>query len=490
MENIQYKNKILPVAMMDPVIKKHKPCQIYLFYKKKYYLYNKGYDLNFFIHFVNRHLYPVVILKSIQDVEDFRNTSIEWRENTPFYTGVYRSIKDVFQDMTKITRVIAFVSHKSEYSYELKELNKIAKELGFRDDLRIAKVTDVDIIKHYKFDLQKKWFDTSSMNSIVAFTRGEHKEQYYDLAAENYDISLWLNAASVDAVENMTVQSLQVMETMDMPIWVAFVDTKHEKYGIKSTQLIEDMKEMIPDYPYFLFGYFEDRFFDYKKKQIGIDWDELPALALLNPPSEGYVILPKDTPLTKNNLKILFEKGVDNVMNNETIRYPDESYNMSRHLRVPDEITPENYKEAFNHEQDVCLLIFNPGINYENASSTAENFGMAARLLNDLKIRFIKFMYFDMNQHVLPEEFKQFNFTIPYVLLIPKNDKSRIHVKHTELQPQEIMIFVRDSATDEVKFPDHKSLNKKQTKDTFEIIELESPLGEVVIKDTEKKDDL
>ena len=99
-EEIEYKSDILPIVRLD--IDKYdfmlhqaglnfdSESRIYLFFKGEYFNYNKGYHLNLFLSFVNRHLYPVVMLKTKEDVDEFRDTSHEWMENTPFYKNLYR----------------------------------------------------------------------------------------------------------------------------------------------------------------------------------------------------------------------------------------------------------------------------------------------------------------------------------------------------------------------------------------------------------------
>ena len=73
--------------------------------------------MNHFLHFLNRIIYPVVVLKTIEDVEAFANTEVEWKENTPFYKTYWQ----VGYNIPKSTRVIAFVN-KNEYKEELDKL--------------------------------------------------------------------------------------------------------------------------------------------------------------------------------------------------------------------------------------------------------------------------------------------------------------------------------------------------------------------------------
>lgn len=55
-----------------------------------------------------------MILKTQEEVDSFINVTLEWRENTPFYTN-YLSLGQIFLDMNKVTRVIAFITDKGKF---------------------------------------------------------------------------------------------------------------------------------------------------------------------------------------------------------------------------------------------------------------------------------------------------------------------------------------------------------------------------------------
>ena len=73
---------------------------------------------------MNRHLFPVVLLKTYEDIEKFIDVNQDWIENTPLYKNGSQSFNPGFSTIAKITRVVAFISDKSEYKDELENLNK------------------------------------------------------------------------------------------------------------------------------------------------------------------------------------------------------------------------------------------------------------------------------------------------------------------------------------------------------------------------------
>ena len=99
-DNIKYKGKHIPIVRAD--LKESNLAlqkegifatqsslpRVYFYLKGKYYLYEENFQDNFFLHFVNRHIYPIVFLKTKKDIDNFINVTKEWEENTPFDTLV------------------------------------------------------------------------------------------------------------------------------------------------------------------------------------------------------------------------------------------------------------------------------------------------------------------------------------------------------------------------------------------------------------------
>jgi hypothetical protein len=173
--------------------------------------------------------------------------------------------------------------------------------------------------------MDTKWFDPTSINSMVVFSNTKHPNDplnYYDVSSETVDLTAWINAASIDHVEKMNVFSVQIMQHMNMPIFIAFTDTQSSKYGARSLELLKIMLELAFDYPHYLFGYFDDHTYDPAKKDIGITWTALPSLALFNPPEDTPVVFPKDKEITKENLIIFFSNGIDSAINKKDVFEP------------------------------------------------------------------------------------------------------------------------------------------------------------------------
>jgi hypothetical protein len=116
--------------------------RIYLYHQGRYFIYIEGDNLNLFLNFMNRVLYPLAKLETDSQVELFSNAESEYIESSPLYVKKYRAIGDLFNNVTKITRVLAIVPDSEKYQAKIDELEGAARNLSERTDLRIGIVTE------------------------------------------------------------------------------------------------------------------------------------------------------------------------------------------------------------------------------------------------------------------------------------------------------------------------------------------------------------
>jgi hypothetical protein len=216
-----------------------------LYFKQKLYPFEEVDNDKLFMHFMNRVLYPVVILKTKKDVIRFMDTSTQWVENTPFFKHGDINIDIFASQYPKTTRVIAFISNKNEYKEELKTLSSDARDLTFREDIRIAKITNVEIVAEYKRKYDKEWFSELSSNSIVAFVHNIGKKnaniKYYDLSTDTGLFQKWVNRASVDTVEPQNSISLKIINQLQLTVFTAFIDRNDKRFGEDSKDLVKKL---------------------------------------------------------------------------------------------------------------------------------------------------------------------------------------------------------------------------------------------------------
>ena len=174
---VKYKHDKIPVVRADLLrdkkileeenVRYEKIPKTYIHFNGAYIMYDGVQELGFFLHTLNRLLYPVVLLRSESGVNRFLQLDQEWQEDTPFYRKGYMPMGDYYGSMKKKTRVIALVSDKKEFRDELKQFEEAAGFLAMRDDLRIAKLIKADKVMKLKKKYGNRWFGQHSSNSIL-----------------------------------------------------------------------------------------------------------------------------------------------------------------------------------------------------------------------------------------------------------------------------------------------------------------------------------
>uniref|UniRef100_A0A7S3NQN2 Thioredoxin domain-containing protein n=1 Tax=Euplotes crassus TaxID=5936 RepID=A0A7S3NQN2_EUPCR len=271
-------------------------------YHGKYYDYEENFQAHLFLHFINRHLYPIVLLKSKEDIDKFTNTTLEWEENTPFPS---QPIPDYFKNYQMVTRVVAFVKDKSDLKSELQDLKEAALDSAIRNDLRVAKVTKKSLVDYYKKKMGDLWFDEYSHNSIVLFSNTENTRdtRYYNLDADNIPILEFLCKRSMAPVPKLNAFVQRIHTVLKKPLFIAFVDFNDIHSADQSRDLIKTLRILEDTLKYVVFGRIEDNeSHTQRKRDIGITWDGLPTLAYSNSGLGNQCVFPQTHPLTLDNI--------------------------------------------------------------------------------------------------------------------------------------------------------------------------------------------
>mmetsp|Transcript_15569 Transcript_15569/g.13608 ORF Transcript_15569/g.13608 Transcript_15569/m.13608 type:complete len:354 (+) Transcript_15569:298-1359(+) len=312
-DNLKHKGKQIPIIRADFNVDKFELEQqgiyisksslpvVYFYHKDKYYHYEENFQANFFLHFINRHLYPIVLLKTKEDIESFINTTSEWEENTPFSN---LPISDYFKEFQMVTRIIAFVWDKTEYKSELKDLRDAAISSAERNDLRIAKVTDKKLIKYYKQLKDKEWFEELSSNSVVIFKNTENiqKVEYLNLDIDTVPIFEYINKASLAPIPILNAFTTKIHRILNYPLFIAFVDINDIYTAEQSRYLLKNLKSIESAFPTVVLSRLEGNQDISKRKDMGIEGEEIPAFAYSNSGFGDQCAFPRQYPMTQKNL--------------------------------------------------------------------------------------------------------------------------------------------------------------------------------------------
>jgi len=219
-----------------------------LVYKQgEYYTYSSYFMKGLFLNFINRVLYPTVKLRNEEDIERFLNTEEEFYEYNDFFKNKYEEIGEYYKRMGKRTRVIGFFRDKKEYSNELKLLKQAAQAMAKRDDLRVAIVTDKDLIKKYKERYGVQMFDLFSHNSIVLTYEPGHFH-FYNVEESSLNMGTWLCYTSLKKVDEWNKETQVIAEIGGAAKAILFINREDPQYGASSKVALDTLQRVAPFY--------------------------------------------------------------------------------------------------------------------------------------------------------------------------------------------------------------------------------------------------
>ena len=196
-----------------------------LFYVKerKFYQHTSFFGPENIFFFINRIEYPYIELGTIKEVEEFFDTSKEYpNEKNDFIKD--RPVEQYpAMTLNKRNRMIGFFADPEEYSAEYSSFITNAEKISYRNDLRIAIVTNRDVIRHFKNLYESVWFNSHSWNSIVV--KRIDKYMFLDLSIMNEHLDTFTLYNTISYVDELSVHNSQLTAKISTPIAMFFIDS-------------------------------------------------------------------------------------------------------------------------------------------------------------------------------------------------------------------------------------------------------------------------
>ena len=440
----------------------------FVYFKRKFYAFEEIDNDKLFLHFLNRVFYPVVILKTKKDVSNFLKTDKEWEENTPFYNGNYISIEELLPHYSKITRVIALISDKTEYKEELKALAEDARDLTMREDLRVGKITNPKIVAEFKRK-HSEWFGDMSSDSVVAIVKNHNKKnansEFYDLSVDTELFKTWINRVSIEPVEELQGSSMKIIQYMHKGMFTAFINRKSSRHGKESKELLNKLKEIAKYYPHYQFVWTEDNQFKDKKEDVGITWKEEPAFAYHNLlHQDKTMVFPRKQPFTKKNLRAFLDACFNGKIDTGELDLPDKLRNFDQNMKNAVRLTTENVDEYIVDDitKDKMVLIFDSSKDFDVGKKVTQFFGKAASRFVELEIQGnllfynildkITLAYFDTSLQNLPEIFEEYS-ELPVYVFYPADREPLDAIPAEKFLVQKLMKYMQANAKNKFELP-------------------------------------
>jgi hypothetical protein len=197
---------------------------LYFVKEKEFIQYNSFFKADNIMRFINNILHPVVELNSVADVELFFDTEKNFEEHNDFLGNLKLDIPEE-TDHHYRNRIVAFFADVDEYSAQYSTYISNAEKISHRPDLRIAIVTDKEIVRHFKQSYEGIWFNSHSWNSIVLKRISTYKFLDLSLLTEHLETFMVYNTMSwIDELSNNNNFITQKIAT---PIALFFIDSTY-----------------------------------------------------------------------------------------------------------------------------------------------------------------------------------------------------------------------------------------------------------------------
>lgn len=191
---------------------------------KFFHQFNTYFRANNILRFINNIINPVVELNSIQEVENFLDTTKDVEEDNDFLSGTKIEIEPFFEHIYR-NRLVGFFADQEEYMSEYENFYKYAEKISHRNELRIGIVTNRDLIRHFKSIYEGSWFNVHSWNSIVL--KRDDKTMFLDLSLLNEHLEIFMIYNTIPYVDEVATNNTQLIAKISTPLMLFFIDTSY-----------------------------------------------------------------------------------------------------------------------------------------------------------------------------------------------------------------------------------------------------------------------
>jgi len=373
----KYKGKKIPVARIDiktarGSFAKDLPNfnyypKILLYKDGSYYSYMNYLHYPLILYFINRVLYPTLVLNTTEEVNKFLDTTREHPDPSEFYKYGAHYIEISKENMpNRLNRAIAFVTSKSDYKEDVKKISDAAQRLAARDDLRIAFVYNKDTIK----DIKKKhpnWFSEFSSTSLI-IQRSPGDVTKFDLSTESTEYYYWFTEKSLKSVDEFNRDTIRVYEHCITPIFILLMDMipSKQKQTDNLLSLLNRSAKKSTDFILYAYANATDDFIKSRKFAI----ENIPG-AILTFRDGATIPYPKNWAFDDANMDKFFELYLRQKLNKTEIetQQPDYEKHIYQDLNAVKILRYENFNDTVLDFGKYVLVFF-----FESSSEDLEYF--------------------------------------------------------------------------------------------------------------------
>lgn len=287
--------------------------------------------------------------------------------------------------------------------------------------------------------------------------------QFYDLTGDGEDMFVWINEASLQPLEELSPESYKIGDTVKKPMYLAFINRKHPKYAEKSLDLYEKLTEIAPKYPQFIFMFTEDTENVAKKRYLGINWKEEPAMAMNYMKSSGSIVFPRSKAFTKKNIEQFIDDYISGEVEVTTTSHYMENQYIALMPNVQHISSRDFEKVCLTKGYDVLLLMYDAYGDEEENTMAAKFYEKTASRFKDISIITLKVVAYDIYEHSIPLEL-EYTQDLPQLIFFPAYHKSPPYRYFQDIRAEKLMRKVQESSDIKFNLPENYHLNEEEVK--------------------------
>lgn len=500
---IMYSNNSVE-AIKDLNITFFKVPTLFLVKNKKFYQFSSYFrSLNIY-RFINNILYPYIELNSIQEVEDFMDTTKELNneqkssiiEDNEFLSGYPPKLEHLFFENLYQNRLIGFFADPEEYSSELENFKNYAELISHRNELRIALTTNRDVIKHFKQKYEGVWFNSHSWNSIVL--KRQDKSMFLDLSLVNEHLEIFMIYNTIPYIEELSINNTKLLAKVSTPVVLFFIDTSfildNYYYQIKFLEVLS--KDYVGKY---VFMYLDGNTKTKTKEIFGLKKDtQIPNFTIMYISSNKFKNTPQSFPYSDIFIKKFLDKHLrSNTKYGSELEYIREKNisssdsNITVNLKSTTKLKPNNVNLILkNKNKNFDIVVFVIDTDYDEKSLVYSKY--IKKLCDRLKylgIHSTLVATFDVNEHGNNYKFENYLLSVGKIFLVKAKSKN-IVMYNSKISTYRLMNFIEKNAEIKIKFPELPHLDPELHEEYYNKKSLLESYDENINKSDEELDDV
>lgn len=307
-----------------------------------------------------------------------------------------------YEKLPFITRVLVFFYGSDEYRDEMEDLKIGARFSSTRENLRVAYVTDENLIKKMKRKYSGDWFEKIGY-SVAVLKRYDGKYIKYDITGgDKIKFVDWINKNTMKPVEEWSTDVSRMYEMLRQPVLLLFTSYETSEKEQQSNRAIKVFEKTSIKYAHVI-GFVHTEIKIWSKERLrmfGIEDQSLTPQIAFNMMDSRVLVYPKENRVSKDELMAWLDGAFKGTVTASYIKPAveigdPELINLLNRTVIT---TPDNYVDTvFEEGVDTLLILYSSEKINNGMRNVAFQYNIVADALKQLRIETVRVASYDTN---------------------------------------------------------------------------------------------